>query len=198
MGRPAESPSAGTRLPPGCRKTMSVLRRPARARRAGGIGGGEVSECRITMGSNKEGTVFARNSNCRPVALAVLLAVAGCATAGGRPEEQATGRIVVVVQHNNFRRATIYTSPQFGNKRLGVVEGNSQARFTLDWSLPRIQILAEIQGGGTIRWDPTVVPGSPRIWCPTRRRAGKARPQVKSSAMRPRSKLGAKPWRRTV
>lgn len=64
---------------------------------------------------------------------------------------------MIVVQNNNFRRATVYTTPQFGNKRLGVVEGNSQARFTLDWSLPRIQVFAEIQGGGTIRWDPHVV-----------------------------------------
>lgn len=101
--------------------------------------------------------MFARKSNSRAAFFAVFLAVAGCATTAVRPGEQTTGKIVIVVKNDNFRRATIYTTPQFGNRRLGVVEGNSQARFTLDWSLPRIQILAEPQGGRTIRWNATVV-----------------------------------------
>ena len=95
------------------------------------------------------------------IALAVLLAAAGCATTSEQPGE--TGEIVIVVENDRWERATIYTTPQFGNRRLGVVEGNSVAEFKLDWGLPRIQIMAEVQGGGTIRWNPTVVrPGE--IW----------------------------------
>lgn len=105
------------------------------------------------------------------IALAVLLAAAGCATTSEQLGE--TGEIVIVVQNDRWERATIYTTPQFGNRRLGVVEGNSVAQFKLDWALPRIQIMAEVQGGGTIRWSATVVrPGE--IWtftiCRTRQR----------------------------
>ena len=106
--------------------------------------------------------MVARHSSSPGFALAVLLAAAGCATTG-QPEEPINGEITIVVRNDNWRSATVYTTPQFGNRRLGVVAGNSSARFTLDWNLPRIQILAEIQGGATIRWNPTLVrPGE--IW----------------------------------
>lgn len=94
-----------------------------------------------------------------------LVAFAACATTAGGADEQEKrgGEIVIVVKNQNWRRATIYTTPQFGNRRLGVVAGNSEEAFKLNWNIPRIEIVAEIQDGGTIRWWPVVVqPGE--IW----------------------------------
>ena len=97
-------------------------------------------------------------SNYRGLALAVLIAAAGCATTGGgESEEQARARIVVTVRNDNVKRATVYTTPEFGGRRLGVVAAKSEATFRLDWDLPRIQFLAEFPDGEQVGWQPYLI-----------------------------------------
>ena len=108
--------------------------------------------------------MLTRGSRFGRVVLAALVAAAGCVTAGrGEPGERKGGELVVIIQNDGWRRATVYTTPQFGNRRLGIVAGNSTATFRLDWELPRIEVYAEMQDGRRIGWRPVIVkPGE--IW----------------------------------
>ena len=108
--------------------------------------------------------MFARHPILRGLAFTVLLAAAGCATTAGQPGEQARTRIVVVVRNDNVNRATVYTTPEFGGKRLGVVAGKSEATFRLDWDLPRIRFRAEFPDGEQVRWGNTHVIRPGETW----------------------------------
>ena len=98
------------------------------------------------------------------VVLAALIGAAGCVTAGGgEPGEKESWELVIIIENEGWRRATVYTTPEFGNRRLGFVAGNSTATFKLDWDLPRIKVYAEMQDGRTIGWRSVIVkPGE--IW----------------------------------
>lgn len=93
-----------------------------------------------------------------------LIATAGCATGGGAPGEQGEGtEVVIVVRNDNFNQATVYLSPDYGSRRLGVVRGKSEARFTLEWFMPEIQLRIRFLAGGEILSQPWSV-GSGEVW----------------------------------
>ena len=92
-----------------------------------------------------------------------LIVAAGCVTGGGVPAEQGRDQVVIEVRNDNFNRATVYTSEEFGSRRLGFVGGKSKATFRLEWHLPQFQLRIKFLAGGEIlsqRW--TV--GSGETW----------------------------------
>ncbi len=98
-------------------------------------------------------------SNRRTLFFAALLAaagLAGCAAMGGRSEnplaEGATGKqlIELLVRNDNFHQATVYTSPEHGSKRLGIVNGKSKATFRFEWHLPYLQLRIRLLAGSTV------------------------------------------------
>ena len=67
-------------------------------------------------------------------------------------EEGARGpeEIQLLVRNDNFHQATVYTSPEHGSKRLGVVNGKSQATFRFEWHLPYLQLRIKFLAGSTV------------------------------------------------
>lgn len=83
---------------------------------------------------------------------------AGCATtAAGSPDRGEAYDLVIVIRNQDWNRATIYTTPTYGSRRLGTVAGNSVATFRLKWELPRIELMAERQDGSVTRWRGALV-----------------------------------------
>lgn len=102
--------------------------------------------------------MFARRFDYRRVTFAAVMVVAGCATTATDYVDRGEAYdLVIVIRNQNWNRATIYTTPAYGSRRLGTVEGNSVATFKLKWHLPRIQLMAERQDGSVIRWRGTLV-----------------------------------------
>jgi len=58
--------------------------------------------------------------------------------------------IELLVRNDNFNQATVYTSPEHGSKRLGVVNGRSQATFKFEWHLPYLQLRIKFLAGSTV------------------------------------------------
>ena len=102
--------------------------------------------------------MFARRFDYRRVAFAAAMVAAGCATtATGSPDRGEAYDLVIVIRNHDWNRATIYTTPAYGSRRLGTVAGNSVATFKLKWELPRIQLMAERQDRSVIRWRGALV-----------------------------------------
>lgn len=84
--------------------------------------------------------------------LAVVLS--GCLGTGVRRDNpmdpEATGReqIELLVRNNNFSQATIYTSREHGSRRLGIVNGKSEATLKFEWHLSEIRLRVRYLGGG--------------------------------------------------
>lgn len=93
--------------------------------------------------------MFARNPAFRSLLLLALLAVAGCLTTRGAPGDEAE-EVVITIRNDNFNQATVYTAPDYGSRRLGVVRGKSEATFRLNWHLPEIQLRMRFLAGGEI------------------------------------------------
>ncbi|MDE2762416.1 MAG: hypothetical protein OXQ94_04300 [Gemmatimonadota bacterium] len=110
-------------------------------------------------------------SSRRTPFLAVLLAaaLAGCMGTGGQTgdpiEEGARGteQIELLVRNNNFNQATVYTSPEHGSKRLGVVRGKSEATFRLEWHLPYLQLRIKFLAGSTVLTETLSVDSDDRL-----------------------------------
>ena len=91
----------------------------------------------------------------RRLSFLALMVGAGCVTTSGAPGEDGD-EIVIRVRNDNFNQATVYISPDFGSRRLGVVNGKSEATFRLRWHLPEIQLRIRFLAGGEIlsqRWS---------------------------------------------
>ena len=97
-----------------------------------------------------------RLSSRRPPLIAVLLlssVLAGCMGMGGRaedpmePGEREMEEVELLVRNHNFNQATVYTSPEHGSKRLGIVNGKSDATFKFEWHLPYIQLRIKFLAG---------------------------------------------------
>ena len=97
-----------------------------------------------------------RLSNRRPPLIAALLLTsvfAGCMGTRGRAEDamdpgaRETEEIELLVRNNNFSQATVYTSREYGSKRLGIVKGKSDATFKFEWHLPDIQLRVRFLAG---------------------------------------------------
>lgn len=103
--------------------------------------------------------------------LAALLAIvlAGCMGTGrrtGNPmedEARGTERIELLVRNNNFNQATVYTSPEHGSKRLGIVRGKSEATFRLEWHLPYLQLRIKFLAGSTVLTETLPVDSDDRL-----------------------------------
>ena len=93
--------------------------------------------------------MFARSPVLRRLLFLALLAAAGCLTTRGAPGDEAE-EIVITVRNDNFNRATVYTSQDYGSRRLGVVSGKGEATFRLNWHLPEIQLRIRFLAGGQI------------------------------------------------
>ena len=93
-----------------------------------------------------------------PLFAALLTAaLAGCLGTGGRaddpldPETPENREIELLVRNNNFNQATIYTSPEYGGtRRLGVVNGKSQATLKFEWPLSFIQLRIKFLAGSEV------------------------------------------------
>ena len=103
-------------------------------------------------------SAFPGLSSRRTPLFAALLAtvLSGCMGTGGRadnPMEQGAREpqeIQLLVRNDNFNRATVYTSPEHGSKRLGVVNGKSKATFRFEWHLPYLQLRIKFLAGSTV------------------------------------------------
>ena len=104
----------------------------------------------------------ASSSFRRGLSLMALIVGAGCVTGGGAPTEQ-RDQVVIEVRNDNFNRATVYTSEEFGSRRLGIVGGKSKATFRLEWHLPRFQLRIKFLAGGEIHSQTWTV-GSGETW----------------------------------
>lgn len=84
----------------------------------------------------------------------LTVALAGCMGTGARAdnpleEGRADGEEVeLLVRNQNFSQATIYISPEHGSRRLGIVNGKSDATFKFPWHLPHIQLRVKFLAGG--------------------------------------------------
>ena len=93
-----------------------------------------------------------------------LMMAAACLTTGGPPGEQGERtEVVIVVRNDSFNQATVYLSPDYGSRRLGIVRGKSEDRFTLEWFMPEIQLRIKFLAGGEILSQPWSV-GSGEVW----------------------------------
>ena len=63
------------------------------------------------------------------------------------PGARGTEEIELLVRNNNFSQATVYTSRDYGSKRLGIVRGKSNATFKFEWHLPDIQLRVRFLAG---------------------------------------------------
>lgn len=87
-------------------------------------------------------------SNHQPLLFASLLTVAlfGCMGTAQRADnpleegQEGTEEVELLVRNYNFSQATIYISPEHGARRLGIVNGKSDATFKFKWHLPHIQL----------------------------------------------------------
>lgn len=83
----------------------------------------------------------------------LAVALAGCMGTGGRADnpleqgEAGTEEVELLVRNHNFSQATIYISPQHGSRRLGIVNGKSDATFKFQWHLPHIQLRVKYLAG---------------------------------------------------
>ena len=97
---------------------------------------------------------------------AVLMASVGaaaCASAGGGP--QSGPPIVIEVQNNNFRDATVYIVRDGERQRLGVVIGKTDESFPFPWR-PNMVIRLEVRflgGGACVTPDYGMDPGQRHI-----------------------------------
>ncbi len=97
-------------------------------------------------------------SGRRTLLFAAFPAIVLAACTGGRGrtdspfEAGARGReeITLVVRNDNFHRATVYTSPEHGSKRLGIVNGKSRATFRFEWHLPYLRLRIKFLAGSTV------------------------------------------------
>lgn len=101
----------------------------------------------------------------------VLLAVglAGCmGTRGGSGNPMEAGAsgtelVELLVRNDNFHQATVYTSPEHGSKRLGVVGGKSKATFRFEWHLPYLQLRIRLLAGSTVLTETLSVESDDRL-----------------------------------
>lgn len=115
---------------------------------------------------SEEATMFAGfgRRNRRGLPLIAVIAASACSTTGGPPGEQGERtEVVIVVRNDNFNQATVYLSPDYGARRLGIVRGKSEARFKLDWYMPEIQLRIRFLAGGEVLSQPWTV-GSGEVW----------------------------------
>ena len=94
--------------------------------------------------------MFAENGKRvhRGLPFIALIAVAGCATTGGAPDDQGErNQVVIEVQNDNFNQATVYFPD--GSRRIGVVGGKSEATFQLEWHFPEIEVQIRLLAGGS-------------------------------------------------
>jgi len=112
------------------------------------------------------------SSSRRTLLLTALLAaagLAGCMGTGGRVDnalaEGATGKEVIelLVRNDNFHQATVYTSPEHGSKRLGIVNGTSKATFRIAWHLPYLQLRIRFLAGSTVLTETLSVDSDDRL-----------------------------------
>ena len=94
------------------------------------------------------------SSRTFPLLAAFLtLALAGCMGTGRRadnplePGARKVEEIELRVRNNNFSQATVYTSRDYGSKRLGIVQGKSDATFKFEWHLTDIQLRVRFLAG---------------------------------------------------
>ena len=55
--------------------------------------------------------------------------------------------IELLVRNNNFSQATIYTSREHGSRRLGIVNGKSEATLKFEWHLSEIRLRVKYLAG---------------------------------------------------
>ena len=55
--------------------------------------------------------------------------------------------IELLVRNHNFSQATIYTSREHGSKRLGIVNGKSEATLKFEWHLSEIRLRVKYLAG---------------------------------------------------
>lgn len=112
------------------------------------------------------------SSSRRTLLFTALLAaagLAGCMGTGGRSDnplaEGATGKEVIelLVRNDNFHQATVYTSPEHGSKRLGIVNGKSKATFRFEWHLPYLQLRIRLLAGSTVLTETLSVDSDDRL-----------------------------------
>lgn len=97
-------------------------------------------------------------SSRRTLFLAVLFAtgLTGCAgTRGGSENPMEAGgdgpeMVELLVRNDNFNQVTVYTSPEHGSRRLGVVSGKGKATFRFEWHLPYLQLQVRLLAGSTV------------------------------------------------
>lgn len=100
--------------------------------------------------------LWSRGVRLSPALPAILLA--GCIGTGqaGNPMDPGAGetrQIELLVRNNNFHQATVYTSPDHGSKRLGVVGGLGRATFKFQWHLPYIRLRIKFLAGSEVLTD---------------------------------------------
>ena len=92
-------------------------------------------------------------------AAVVAVALAGCRGTGARGDgppdqrESEEAEIELLVRNDNFSQATIYLAPEFGTRRLGIVNGKSQTTLKFKWHLTHIQLRVKFLAGSEILTD---------------------------------------------
>ena len=126
---------------------MRHLRRPVPEHRGGAVGGGVRGRMRIDQEEAAMSTGAGKRVGGR-LPFVALVAVAGCATSGGAPDDQRErNEIVIEVQNDHFNQATIY--PPSGSMRIGIVGGKSKATFNVEWHFPEVEIRIRLLTGGS-------------------------------------------------
>lgn len=97
--------------------------------------------------------LWSRGARLSPALPAIVLA--GCIGTGlaGNPMDpgaREAQEIELLVRNNHFHQATVYTSPDHGSKRLGVVSGLGKATFKFRWHLPYIQLRIKFLAGSEV------------------------------------------------
>jgi hypothetical protein len=105
---------------------------------------------------------FRRRRLAGPLALALLLALAGCGAARSpdRGDPFAGGAqaddVLITVENNDFRDATVYALWNGVRRRVGGVTGKTTQTFRVDWRSEYLQFHVDFLGQGEYRSE--VVP----------------------------------------
>ena len=85
--------------------------------------------------------------------LVLALVVSGCAAGSGSPRGDPfnpaeSDQVLLTVQNNDFRDASIYAVWNGVRKRVGSVTGMTSQTFRMEWQSEEIQLAIDFLGGG--------------------------------------------------
>ena len=106
--------------------------------------------------------LFPSNKVVFGVALLSTSLLLGCAR-GSRPtpmfgEAAGSGSVMVTIQNNDFKDATIYANWQgMARQRVGLAIGKTSQTFIIEWRADVVQFDADFIAGGRFPFDPIQV-----------------------------------------